>query len=72
MYLADRSVFGESSFSPSATTSPLTTAQIFTELGGTVTTLPGTIIAAANLAADTARTFSTHIVKAQTDTINKG
>ncbi|MBR0256504.1 MAG: hypothetical protein IJQ58_02095, partial [Synergistaceae bacterium] len=66
VYLADRSVFGVSSFSPSAITKPLTTARIFTESGGTVTTLPGTIIAAADLAADTARTFSTHIVKART------
>ena len=66
VYLADRSVFGASSFSPSAITSSLTTAQIFTESGGEVTTLPGTIIAAANLGADTARTFSTHIVKAKT------
>ena len=68
VYLADRSVFGESSFSPSAITKSLTTAQIFTESGGTVTTLPGTIIAAADLAADTARTFSTHIVMSKTTT----
>ena len=64
VYVADRDEFGSASFSPSAVTLPLTTAKIFTESGGEVTTLPKTIIAAANLGADTARTFSTHIAKA--------
>lgn len=70
VYVADRNEFGESSFNPSAVTLPLTMAEIFTESGEEVTTLPKTIIAAANLGADTARTFSTHIAKASSEGVS--
>lgn len=63
VYLADRSIFSGASFWPSALPAGITEAQIFTESGGTVTILPGNILVAANLQANTATTFSTHITK---------
>lgn len=63
VYLADRSIFTGASFRSSALPAGITEAQIFTESGGTVTTLPGNILVAANLQANTATTFSTHITK---------
>ena len=51
VYLADRNIFSGASFRPSALPAGITEAQIFTESGGTVTTLPGNILVAANLQA---------------------
>lgn len=70
VYLADRSIFSGASFWPSALPAGITEAQIFTESGGAVTTLPGNILVAANLQANTATTFSTHITKALSQSNN--
>ena len=64
MYLADRSIFAGASVWPSTLPAGITEAQIFTESGEAVTTLPGNILVATNLQANTATTFSTHITKA--------
>lgn len=70
VYLADRSIFTGASLWLSALPAGITEAQIFTESGGAVTTLPGNILAAANLQANTATTFSTHITKALSQSNN--
>lgn len=70
VYLADRSIFAGASFWSSALPAGITEAQIFTESGETVTTLPGNILVAANLQANTATTFSTHITKALSQNTN--
>ena len=70
VYLADRSIFTGASFRPSALPAGITEAHIFTESGGAVTTLPGNILVAANLQANTATTFSTHITKALSQSNN--
>ncbi|MBQ2617428.1 MAG: hypothetical protein IJF90_11290 [Synergistaceae bacterium] len=63
-YLANRSIFNGASVSSSALPAGVVEAEIFTTSGGSVTVLPEVILAAANLQADTATTFSTHIAKA--------
>ena len=69
-YLADRSIFNSTSVSSSALPTGVVEAEIFTTSGDSVTVLPEVILAAANLQADTATTFSTHIAKASSSSDN--
>ena len=72
VYLADRGAVSNGAFNSSALPAGTTEARIFTESGGTVTTLPENIIAAANLQADTAKTFSIHIAQPKASSNNTG
>ena len=63
VYLADRTLATGTTVNASAMSSEIVEAQIFTESGETVTTLPEKVIAAVNLEVSTATTFSTHVAK---------